>query len=179
MCAARLFTPLSLARGMVGARVVRGSTVAISVRVFLHAASLSPRRCMPCCSPSEGVLKITALKRCDPTITHDVPLAMAPCSPYYDALWPCTWEVYEAAHTRPRVQRSPIPCSPVSAGSLYPCDLTDAAWAQLEPLLPGPARRGRPRVWPLRLLVNALFSVLRTGCAWRSLPREYPPWQTP
>jgi hypothetical protein len=42
----------------------------------------------------EGVLKITCLKRCDPTITHDVPLATAPCSPYYDALWPCTWEVY-------------------------------------------------------------------------------------
>ena len=43
---------------------------------------------------------------------------------------------------------------------------------------PRPTRRGRPRAWPLRLLVNALFSVLRTGCAWRALPREYPPWQT-
>lgn len=71
-----------------------------------------------------------------------------------------------------------MPCSPVYAGSLYPCDLTEAAWAQLEPLLPGPARRGRPRAWPLRLLVHALFYVLRTGCAWRYLPREYPPWQT-
>ena len=38
----------------------------------------------------------------------------------------------------------------------------------------GPAA---PR-WPLRLLGNALFYVLRTGCAWRYLPREYPPWQT-
>ena len=71
-----------------------------------------------------------------------------------------------------------MPCSPVYAGSLYPCELTDAEWVQLEPLLPGPARRGRPRAWPLRLLVNALCSVLRTGCAWRALPREYPPWQT-
>jgi putative transposase len=44
--------------------------------------------------------------------------------------------------------------------------------------LPGPARRGRPRRWSLRLLVNALFSLLRTGCAWRYLPREYPPWPT-
>jgi putative transposase len=127
---------------------------------------------------SEGVLKITSLKRYAPTITHNVPLATAPYSPYYDAPWPCTWEVYEAAHTRPPVQRSPMPCSPVFAGSLYPCDLTDAEWAQLAPLLPGPARRGRPRAWPLRLLVNALFYVLRTGCAWRYLPREYPPWQT-
>ena len=48
----------------------------------------------------------------------------------------------------------------------------------LAPLLPAPARRGRPRRWPLRLLVNAFFYVLRTGCAWRYLPREYPPWQT-
>lgn len=71
-----------------------------------------------------------------------------------------------------------MPCSPVSVAILYPCDLTDAEWAQLAPLLPVSARRGRPRSWPLRLLVNALFYVLRTGCAWRSLPREYPPWQT-
>jgi putative transposase len=71
-----------------------------------------------------------------------------------------------------------MPCSPVYADSLYPCDLTDAEWALLAPLLPAPARRGRPRSWPLRLLVNALFYVLRTGCAWRYLPREYPPWQT-
>jgi putative transposase len=71
-----------------------------------------------------------------------------------------------------------MPCLPASASSLYPCDLTDAEWAQLAPLLPGPARRGRPHRWSLRLLVNALFYVLRTGCAWRYLPREYPPWQT-
>ena len=69
-------------------------------------------------------------------------------------------------------------CSPASASSLYPCDLTDAEWAQLSPLVPGPARRGRPRRWALRLLVSAIFYVLRTGCAWRYLPREYPPWQT-
>jgi putative transposase len=71
-----------------------------------------------------------------------------------------------------------MPCSPASVSLLYPCDLTDAAWTQLAPLLPEPAPRGRPRRWPLRLLVNALFYVLRTGCAWRYLPREYPPWQT-
>jgi putative transposase len=71
-----------------------------------------------------------------------------------------------------------MPCSLASASCLYPCDLTDAEWAQLSPLLPGAARRGRPRRWSLRLLVNALFYVLRTGCAWRDLPREYPPWQT-
>jgi transposase len=71
-----------------------------------------------------------------------------------------------------------MPCSPVYDGSLYPCDLTDAEWALLAPLLPASSGRGRPRSWPLRLLVNALFYILRTGCAWRYLPREYPPWQT-
>jgi putative transposase len=71
-----------------------------------------------------------------------------------------------------------MPCSPVPASFRYPCDLTDAEWASLAPLLPEPARRGRPRCWALRLLVNAIFYVRRTGCAWRDLPREYPPWQT-
>jgi putative transposase len=71
-----------------------------------------------------------------------------------------------------------MPCPPAYASRLYPCDLTDAEWAQLWPLLPSPPRRGRPRRWSLRLLVNALFYVLRTGCPWRYLPREYPPWQT-
>jgi putative transposase len=50
-----------------------------------------------------------------------------------------------------------MPCSPAYASILYPCDLTDAEWSQLAPLLPAPAQRGRPRSWPLRLLVNALF----------------------
>src|SRR5262245_9585843 len=86
--------------------------------------------------------------------------------------------VPETTHPHRPEQTTPMPCSPVSAGSLYPCDLTDAAWALLAPLLPAPARRGRPRSWPLRLLVNALCYILRTGRAWRYLPREYPPWQT-
>jgi putative transposase len=71
-----------------------------------------------------------------------------------------------------------MPCAPVPASFRYPCDLTDAEWAPLAPLLPEPARRGRPRRWALRRLVNALFYVLRTGCAWRYVPREYPPWHT-
>jgi putative transposase len=68
-----------------------------------------------------------------------------------------------------------MPCLPAHVSYLYPCDLTDAEWAHLAPLLPTPTRRGRPRRWALRLLVNALFYILRTGCAWRYLPREYPP----
>lgn len=60
----------------------------------------------------------------------------------------------------------------------YPSNLTDREWAVLQPLLPLPSRRGRPRRWPLRLLLDALFYVLRTGCQWRALPRDFPPWQT-
>jgi putative transposase len=59
----------------------------------------------------------------------------------------------------------------------YPSDLTDAQWNVLEPLMPIVAL-GRPRTHALRTIVNAVFYVLRGGIAWRSLPHEYPPWQT-
>jgi putative transposase len=60
----------------------------------------------------------------------------------------------------------------------YPSDLSDAEWAILAPLLPPPARCGRPRKWSERLIADAVFYPLRTGCAWRLPPREYPPWRT-
>jgi transposase len=41
-----------------------------------------------------------------------------------------------------------------------------------------PGRRGRPRIWPLRRIVEAILYVDRTGCAWRYLPAGFPPWQT-
>jgi hypothetical protein len=46
-------------------------------------------------------------------------------------------------------------------------DLSDAEWALIEPLTPAPSRHGRPRAWPLREIVNAIFYVLRGGVAWR------------
>lgn len=55
---------------------------------------------------------------------------------------------------------------------IYPSDLTDQEWALLAPLIPVAKARGRPRVRGLRLIVNGLFYVLRTGCPWRYLPRE-------
>lgn len=61
---------------------------------------------------------------------------------------------------------------------IYPSDLIDQEWAILAPLIPVSKPRGRPRVRELRLIVNGLFYVLRTGCPWRYLPREYGPWQT-
>ena len=70
-----------------------------------------------------------------------------------------------------------MPCSPASVSLLYPCDLPEAEWPHLAPLFPAPAQRGRPRAWPLRLLVKALLYVLRAGGSWRVLPHESPPWQ--
>ena len=60
----------------------------------------------------------------------------------------------------------------------YPSDLTDAEWALLEPLVPAPRPGGRPPRHPRRELVNAIRSVLRTGCQWRALPHDLPPWGT-
>jgi transposase len=60
----------------------------------------------------------------------------------------------------------------------YPSDLTDAEWHLLEPLLPASKATGRPRKWDLRLILNGIFYLVRSGCAWRMLPREFPPWPT-
>ena len=60
----------------------------------------------------------------------------------------------------------------------YSSDLTDEQWALLEPLLPPAKPGGRPRSVDLREITNALLSLLRTGCPWRSLPHDLPPWGT-
>jgi transposase len=67
-----------------------------------------------------------------------------------------------------------------TAGQRHPSDLTDAQWQVIVPHLPArvPGRRGRPRVWPLRRIIEAILYVDRTGCAWRYLPADFPPWRT-
>ena len=60
----------------------------------------------------------------------------------------------------------------------YPTDLTDAQWEILAPLLPEAKPGGRPRSVELREVVNAILYVLRSGCPWRMLPHDLPPWQT-
>ena len=60
----------------------------------------------------------------------------------------------------------------------YATSLTDVEWALARPFLPPPSPCGRRRRWPMRLLLDAVLYVLRTGCAWRHLPRDFPPWQT-
>lgn len=60
----------------------------------------------------------------------------------------------------------------------YQSDLTDEEWHLIEPHLPPERHTGRPRGWPMREIVNAIFYILRSGCPWRQLPRDFPPWST-
>ena len=64
----------------------------------------------------------------------------------------------------------------------YPTDLTDEEWEYIKSLVPasksGKGKRGRPPALDRRSLVNAIFYVVRSGCAWRLLPSDFGPWQT-
>ncbi len=71
--------------------------------------------------------------------------------------------------TRPQYRRE---------GLRYASDLADAEWALIEPFMPGRRRLGRPRATALRSVVNAIFYLVTTGCQWRQLPREFPPYST-
>src|SRR3954453_19782868 len=67
--------------------------------------------------------------------------------------------------------------------AIDPTDLSDAEWECLIRHLPAKRPRGRPCGHPLRAILDAIFSLLRTGCPWRgrplgSIPRDFPPWQT-
>src|SRR5579871_874512 len=69
---------------------------------------------------------------------------------------------------------------PARGARRYPSDLTDAQWQVIAAHLPAErtGRRGRPRIWPARRIVEAILYLNRTGCAWRYLPGDFPPWQT-
>ena len=60
----------------------------------------------------------------------------------------------------------------------YPTDLTDAQWQILKPFFRKKSNRGRKVVYERRLVVNAILYVVRTGCQWRMLPHDFPPWKT-
>jgi putative transposase len=60
----------------------------------------------------------------------------------------------------------------------YLTDLSDAEWAYLEAHLPAPQPYGRPRTHSPREILNAIFYIVRSGCAWRLLPHDFPPWKT-
>ena len=61
---------------------------------------------------------------------------------------------------------------------IYSTDLTDAQWACLEPHVPAPNNRGRPKIHTTREILDAVFYLLKSGCPWRLLPRDFPLWET-
>ena len=71
--------------------------------------------------------------------------------------------------TRPKCER---------AGRRYASDLTDAEWRLIEPYMPAVKRLGRPRETDLRAIVDAILYIARTGCQWRLLPKDFPPFTT-
>jgi len=66
----------------------------------------------------------------------------------------------------------------MNARKRYPSDLTGQQWSAIEPFFEPPRRGlgGRPRTYAVRDVVNALFYMARSGCAWRMLPHDFPPW---
>jgi transposase len=60
----------------------------------------------------------------------------------------------------------------------YPSDLTDPQWALLVPHIPPAKAGGRPRTTDIRAVFDAILYLLRTGCQWRQLPADFPPWPT-
>jgi transposase len=59
----------------------------------------------------------------------------------------------------------------------YPSDLTDAQWEIVKGIVPAPKSGGRPAKYSRREVLNALLYLERTGCQWRALPHDLPPWK--
>jgi transposase len=59
----------------------------------------------------------------------------------------------------------------------YPTDLSDREWALIKHLVPDAKPGGRPEAYPKRELLNGIFYLLRSGCSWRMLPHDLPPWR--
>ncbi len=64
------------------------------------------------------------------------------------------------------------------AGQRYASDLTEAEWALIEPHMPATKPLGRPRATDLRAVLDAILYIARTGCQWRMLPKDFPPFTT-
>ncbi len=61
---------------------------------------------------------------------------------------------------------------------MYPSDLTDSEWEKIEVLFKVDySRRGCLLKYSKRQIFNAIFYVAKTGCPWRYLPKDYPPWR--
>jgi putative transposase len=66
----------------------------------------------------------------------------------------------------------------ISARRRYPSDLSERQWSVIAPLVPPERTLGRPRTCPVREIINAINYRWETGCTWRMLPHDYPPWPT-
>src|SRR5260370_31613886 len=62
--------------------------------------------------------------------------------------------------------------------SRFQSDLTDKEWRVIEPYLPAAKRADQPRAWPMRKIINGIFYEMRSGCTWRELANDFPPWST-
>jgi putative transposase len=63
-------------------------------------------------------------------------------------------------------------------GLRYASEMTDGEWAVIAPFMPAPSPLGRPRACDLRAVVNAILYMAGTGCQWRQIPKDYPPYST-
>lgn len=61
---------------------------------------------------------------------------------------------------------------------IYPTDLNDTQWLKIRPYLPAEAKTGRRRAHGWRRILNGIFYLLQSGCSWRMLPSDLPPWKT-
>jgi len=61
---------------------------------------------------------------------------------------------------------------------VYPTDLNDTQWLKIQPYLLAEAQTGRPREHSWRIILNSIFYILQSGCSWRMLSHDLPPWQT-
>jgi transposase len=60
----------------------------------------------------------------------------------------------------------------------YPCGLTDSEWERVRHIFDPPGRPGAPEKYSRRLMLDACIYVVRSGCAWRMLPKDFPPWES-
>ena len=60
----------------------------------------------------------------------------------------------------------------------YPGELTDKEWDLIRPIIEkATSPRGRKSKYGKRIMINAIFYLIRSGCSWRLLPFDFPPWQ--
>jgi transposase len=60
----------------------------------------------------------------------------------------------------------------------YTSDIKDEQWKVISEYLPKSSGMGPPERYPKREILNGIFYVLKTGCSWRDMPNDLPPWDT-